>query len=285
MAIENTEEPLSLEEAVQQEENPVQEQETVEPTQSNTQTEPTNTNTNGQSNNNRSTRDSRREEREVLAKQIKDAQAWGTRSSQEAADLRRELAAIRQKYASLDPYAETIAKNAKAQEQFELQQLMKTDPVAAQKKIAEQLLKEQMAPIQQQIAQQNAERQQIANYQENMKFVNYLQQNLGEERYKALEPAMAEIVEAAGQSNPQYVGILKQNPNILYHLANSINMERQKSQVQQQKVVGQQNQQSNLNFAKTNLKSSQSTRKNTSTVQSKDAAYDAYKKALEAEGL
>jgi hypothetical protein len=190
---------------------------------------------------------------EKLNKSYNELRSNSDRRYNEALQQQKQLQSELQFFA---PYKEALKKaldEKKAQEQAALYQ---QNPMEAQRRMAEEIAAQKIAPIQQRYEQMEA-------VQQTNEVVNYLQQNYGTQAFEAMKAPMAQVLTNVTQNaGPQAAQLLARNPDTLMEIAvGQAYLAQIKSQRQAQ-VQGNQNQQKATRFAQGTAKPVASSNKN-----------------------
>ena len=141
------------------------------------------------------------------------------------------------------PYKDALKAAMDQKKQQEFQQLYQQNPIEAQRRLAEQIAQEKIAPFQQQF-------QEMQNNQVISETVNYLTSTYGKEVFESMRAPMAEILNETHQSlGPQVAEVLARRPDALMQMAVGRAYLQQVSQNQTKIAQGQSNQQKATKFA------------------------------------
>ncbi len=235
----------SNQETVSQENNVENTEQNVE----NTETNETVTNENNGDNN--QVKPEKRETRsDKQAKAFRDLQS---RYDRELIQHKQEQSKIQQELAVFAPYKEALLKALNEKKAKEQEELYAQNPMEAQRRMAEEIAQQKMAPIQQRF-------QEMQVREETDQAVNYLQSTYGKQAYDAMESPMAQVLESvAVNAGPEAARLLARNPDTLFQIAVGQAYMADLNARRQQQAVGNKNQQAAVKFAQGTARPGQAT--------------------------
>lgn len=162
-------------------------------------------------------RESRADKYAKLEKSYNELRSFSDRRYNESMKQMKELDEQLKFFA---PYKEALAKAIEEKKQAELQELYKTNPIEAQRRIAEDAAKAQEAalnakygPMQEQI--ERAKSEEFVG-----QTINYLSETYGQQMFEAArEPMGAILSEVAENAGKDAADLLARNPDALFQMA------------------------------------------------------------------
>lgn len=156
----------------------------------------------------------------------------------------RRFNEMQKKLEFFSPYEQALKKALDEKKQAEMQGLYQQNPLEAQRRMAEEIAQQKMAPYQQQMESLMMEKQ-LGNT------IEYLQTTYGQEAFNTLRGPMSEILNRTTQTQGQEVSnLLAQNPDALFKMALGEQFLAEVKNNNQAKQVGTANQNKAVQFAK-----------------------------------